>query len=1082
MIGDSFPLTPMQEGMLYHSLAYPDRGVDVQQVLCTIDDCFDHDRFEAAWSRLTQRHAVLRTRFEWEGRDQPVQTVLEQVTLAIQVYDLQATESERQELTLREFLRNDRKRGIHLGSAPLMRLSVFMLGESGFTFVWTYHHVILDGRSDEIVLRDFLLLYENGDGSDPLRVVPSHSYRKYAGWITSRSFEDDRAFWTEELKSLDSTTPVPFAEQKSVAPGPDAPGVVTSWIGAPDLAALRAFAGQENVTLNTLVQSAWALLLHHYSGQDDVVFGTTRACRYSGIEGQKDMVGLFINTIPFCVHVGREQTLSELMAAVRSRHLSLRPYENTPLWLIQQTAPKLSGEPLFHSILVFERGSLKNRLRSLGRRWERISVQRYQKTGFPVCLVVYDDDDELSLRVEYERNLLSAADAGRVLEHMKTLLSRMPGSAHERAAHVPYLTAAELQTLLYDWNTTHRDYPAGRTLVDLFRSQVARTPTRIAVTYEGNSLSYEALNGQSNQLAHYLSAMGVGPDVPVGVFMERSLALVIAIYGIEKAGGAYVPLDPEYPADRVRFMVEDAGLPIVIVQEHLIERLDAGSARLVRIDSEWDRIGTESSEDPRRRAGEHNIAYIIYTSGSTGQPKGVMNEHRGIVNRLLWMQEAFGLDETDRVLQKTPYSFDVSVWEFFWPLQVGSQLVMAAPGGHRDNTYLVRRIRESGITTIHFVPSMLELFLEEPNLEQCQSLRRVICSGEALRREHQRRFYERLSCELHNLYGPTEAAVDVTHWPCRKDDAGTTVPIGFPVANTTIYILDRAGQPVPVGCVGEIHIGGVQVARGYLNRPDLTAERFIPDPFSKVAGARLYKTGDLGRFLPDGAVEYVGRADFQVKIRGLRVELGEIENVLHQYDGIGQNVVMLMERAPGDTVLVAYYAGAGSGTIDPADAKRFLGRSLPDYMVPQYFVELDHIPLSPNGKISRKDLPVPMFERNSSAVFVGPRNQDERTLAKIWSDLLGVEKVGIDDSFFDLGGHSLLLLRLLAKLRAHFAIELSVTDLFAHPTIRSLVEYATGRSSGEPLCASRPDENLRRRKAFLKSQSRMVKAREDWHG
>lgn len=1081
MIGETFPLTSMQEGMLFHSLANPGLGVYIQQIVCTLHEPFDEDRFAAAWSCLADRHAVLRTSFDWQAHEQPVQTISQRVEVAIRVEDLQGAEPDRQEGTLREFLRRDRKRGIDLAFAPLMRLTVFKLGESRFAFVWTYHHAILDGRSDRTVLTDFLCLYGRSEPHGELSALPAHSFGDYAEWMSTRSYEQDRAFWTEQLRGLDSTTPVPFAEHKDAAPGPDEPGVRTSCMETTELSALRALAENESITLNTLIQTAWGLLLSHYSGRDDIVFGTTRACRYSGIEGQKDMVGLFINTIPFCVHVHSGQSLSELLAAVRKQHLALRPYENTPLWVIQETAPQLSGDPLFHSILVFEKGSLAHKLRRVATGWEGISVERYRKTGFPISLMVYDDDDELTIRIEYERNLLSEPDAERILAHMQMLLRHMPRSPHEVAVRLRYLPESERRTLLHDWNNTERDYPRDRTLVDLFEMQAARTPDLVAVTCEGSSLSYDELNRRANQLANYLIAMGVGPEVPVGVFLERSLEMVIAIYGIVKAGGAYVPLDPEYPADRIRFMVEDAGLPIVVVQDRLIDRMPAGAAKLLRMNAEWEQIGRECSQNLLRRADPANMAYIIYTSGSTGQPKGVINEHGGIVNRLLWMQEAFELDETDRVLQKTPYSFDVSVWEFFWPLQVGSRLVMAAPGGHKDNSYLVRLIRDAGITTIHFVPSMLELFLEEPNLEECRSLRRVICSGEALRSEHQRRFYQRLSCDLHNLYGPTEAAVDVTHWPCRQEDPRATVPIGFPIANTSIYILDQVGQPVPVGCSGEIHIGGVQVARGYLNRPRLTAERFIPDSFGPDPGARLYKTGDLGRFLPDGAVEYLGRVDFQVKIRGLRVELGEIENVLQQYDGIGQTVVTLGERGPGDRILVAYYAGSGNGCLDTGEVKSFLRARIPDYMVPQHFVELDRLPLSPNGKISRRDLPAPTFERNSAAVFAAPRNHHEQAVAKIWSELLGIEKVGIDDSFFDLGGHSLLLLRLLAKLRSHFGRELRVPDLFAYPTIRSMVEYAAGQSGGEDR-ASQADENIRRRKAFLRRQSRMATAREDCHG
>ena len=457
-----------------------------------------------------------------------------------------------------------------------------------------------------------------------------------------------------------------------------------------------------------------------------------------------------------------------------------------------------------------------------------------------------------------------------------------------------------------EWNATKVDYIKDVCLHELFEEQVKKTPDSIAVEFGSKSLTYKEFNEKANQLAHYLKKLGIGPDSLVGVYMERSMEMVLSLYGILKAGGAYVPLDPEYPSNRISNITEDTRATVVLTQKHLLEKLSESNAKVICLDSDWDTIAVYSNEELKNIASENNLAYVIFTSGSTGRPKGVMNEHRGIVNRLLWMQDEYALTESDRVLQKTPYSFDVSVWEFFWPLLFGARLVIAPPRAHKDTTALVNLIIDNNITTIHFVPSMLQLFLEDKEVEKCKSLKRVICSGEALGYDLKERFFERIDAELHNLYGPTEAAVDVTYWECKRNDGLNTVPIGRPVANTQIYILDTQTRPVPIGVPGELFIGGIQVARGYINRPELTEERFIPDPFSITPGARLYKTGDLCRYLPDGAIEYLGRMDFQVKIRGLRIELGEIESILCQHPQVREAVVTALQDEYGSNRLVGY--------------------------------------------------------------------------------------------------------------------------------------------------------------------------------
>ncbi|NET16505.1 MAG: amino acid adenylation domain-containing protein, partial [Okeania sp. SIO1H6] len=650
---------------------------------------------------------------------------------------------------------------------------------------------------------------------------------------------------------------------------------------------------------------------------------------------------------------------------------------------------------------------------------------------------------------------------------------------------------------LREWNKTAVNYPPDICLHQLFEAQVERTPNSVAVVFEENQLTYESLNQKANQLAHYLQHLGIGPNILVGICLERSLEMVISLLGILKAGGAYIPFDPGYPQERLAYMLSDSQVSVVLTSQTSAPALPDNHARLIYLDSDWSKFAQKSQKNPLSTVNSENLAYTLYTSGSTGKPKGAMNSHRGIVNRLLWMQDTYQLTSSDRVLQKTPFSFDVSIWEFFWPLLAGARLIVARPDGHKDTAYLASFIIQESITTLHFVPSMLQMFLEESTLEQCNSIKRVICSGEVLPVATKQRFFARLEAELYNLYGPTEAAIDVTFWKCQPEDNRTTVPIGRPIANTQIYILDSELQPVPIGESGEIHIGGVGVGMGYLNRPELTAQKFIDNPFSDQPGTRLYKTGDLGRYLPDGNIEYIGRLDHQVQIRGLRIELGEIEVALAQHPDLRQVAVIVREHQAGanevrsqkseavrprdddsrkgmrtkrvrsdfcngdlsnspkifrqsrrgfrpnyfDKRLVAYVCPQKGKVMTSLELRHFMKQKLPDYMVPGTFVILEAFPLTPSGKVDRQALPIPdasSLVRETS--FVAPRDSVELQLAQIWSEILGVSPIGIHDDFIELGGHSLLATKIIGLVRDRFQIELSLNRIFEFPTVAELAK------------------------------------------
>jgi amino acid adenylation domain-containing protein len=556
-------------------------------------------------------------------------------------------------------------------------------------------------------------------------------------------------------------------------------------------------------------------------------------------------------------------------------------------------------------------------------------------------------------------------------------------------------------------------------------------------------LTYLELNQRANQLAHYLQKRGVGPDGLVGICLERSTQMLVGLLGILKAGAAYVPLDPSYPAERLAFILEDTQVPILLTQQRLLASLPESAARMLVLDTDWQEVALESVENPPPCVNGENLAYVMYTSGSTGRPKGVMVCHRGVSNYLCWRQITFPLRATDRALQKTSFGFVDSIWELFEPLMVGAQVLMARPDGHQDPAYLAQFIAEQHITVADFIPSLLQLFLEQPGVEQCSTLRRVTTGSETVTMELQERFFAHFEAHLYNLYGPTEASIASTCWRCERGSILPTVPIGRPIANTQIYVLDQTGEPVPVGMPGEIYIGGVGLARGYLNSPELTAEQFLPHPFSQVPGARLYRTGDVGRYRPDGNLEFLGRADHQVKIRGFRVELGEIEAVLGQHPIVQEVAIRAWQDSAGQARLAAYVVPVPGQNPTPHDLRNFLKQKLPAYMVPAAMVFLDTMPLTANGKVNRRALPRPEESREVDTAFVAPRTPVEQHLAEIWAQVLRLPQVGIHDDFFALGGHSLMAIQIVSRIRQRLQVELPVQALFETPTIAELAVTIT---------------------------------------
>jgi amino acid adenylation domain-containing protein len=893
-------------------------------------------------------------------------------------------------------------------------------------------------------------------------------YADYAHWqretLASSVFAGQLEYWKQQLAGAPPALELPADWQR--------PAVETSsgaWlpirISASLTHALEELSRREGVTLFMTLLAAFQTLLHRYTGGTDIVVGSPIAGRTR--RETELLIGFFANTLVLRGDLSGDPTFREMLTRVREVATGAYAHEDVPFEKLVEAinpARDLTRHPIFQVMFALQNTRLETP--SLpGLQAELMDVDP-GTAMFDLNLFLERADEGLKGLLEYNTDLFARATMVRMAGHFETLLGGIVQHPDERLSRLPLLTEAECHQLVVEWNDTRFEYPPAAALHALIEAQCARTPDATALVFENTHWTFAKLNREANRWAHRLRKLGVGPDVIIGICAERSLELVAGLLGILKAGGAYLPLDPSYPRERLAFMLGDAKPRIVLVQERLAAELPQSEAHVLHLDGIFD--DEPEAGNPACENTPDDLAYVIYTSGSTGWPKGVMNTHRGISNRLLWMQRAYALTSADAVMQKTPFSFDVSVWEFFWPLLAGARLVLARPDGHRDAAYLIALIQSERITTMHFVPSMLSAFLDVPGLERCASLRRVICSGEALSCDLQERFFAKSHAELHNLYGPTEASVDVSFWACQRGTARHSVPIGRPIDNTQLYVLDAQLQPVPIGVAGELHIGGIGLARGYLNRPELTAERFIPDPFNAAPGARLYKTGDVARFLANGAIEFLGRRDHQVKLRGFRVELGEIEAALLAQPGIRKAVAVVREHAGGDLRISACVVGERGHVLDPAALRDALRRALPEYMVPAHFVALDDLPLTPSGKIDRNALPSRATAEEEPALPpAAPAGEPvEGHLQRLWAELLGVRNVTASSNFFDLGGHSLLAVRMFSEIERRLGLRMPVSAIYQAPTVAQLAaairanppetERRTGLITVQPHGTRRP--------------------------
>lgn len=1424
----AFALSPMQQGMLFHHLTGGHAGVDVEQIVCELDEPLAREALESAWRLAAARHGALRTALRWEALAAPQQEVHDDVPLVFESADWSAAPAASHAARLREFLASDRARPIDFASAPLMRFTWIQRATDAWTLVWTFHHVLLDGRSFASVLRDVFTSYDALRAGRTVELAPARSFREHVDWLAQRDASGDEPFWRTRLHgfSTPNTLQLPAPDASSTANADDR-GEVEVRMSREATSSLRALAERVGVTLNTLVQGAWALLVSRYSGDDDVVFGCVRACRRTSVAGAEDIVGTFINTLPMRVQVRGDESVKGWLAQVRARHTELRPVEHTPLTEIQRVCRLAAGRTLFDTLLVFDEHALDAELAKLGVAGPTRRFRLHEKTVFALSLYAYAED-ELLLRLVWDRRRLADGAARRAIGHLRAILEAFVRDPEQRVDAVDLLTPGEREQILVEWNRTRTLVPRDVCVSDLFEAQVDRTPEARALVCGDVEIGYRELDERANKLAARLRTLGVGPDVLVGLCMERSIELLVGVLAIHKAGGAYVPLDPSYPRERITYQLQDARARVVLTQDHLVSLVASAGVPTVRIDTEWESIARESSARAARSAAPSNLAYVIYTSGSTGRPKGVMVEHRNVVNFFAGMDERIGV-ERGTWLAVTSLSFDISVLELLWTLARGFRVVIytgddrkragagpaqtqkrstsfslfyfasdegerasekyrlllegarfadrhgfeavwtperhfhafgglypnpsvaaaaiasitdrvairagsvvlplhhpariaeewslvdnlsrgrvgiAFASGWQPNDFVlapqnferrkqlmtdgidaIRRLwrgeavefdgadgrkqavktlprpvqptlpvwvttagnidtwREAGrlgtnvlthllgqtveelaekirayreawsaaghgsasgrvtimlhtflghddeevrrtvrrpmreylrtsvglvrdfvasfptfktqrggeaqevssdfrelsgddveaildnaferyfrtsglfgtpetciqmverleavgideiaclidfgvdselvlqrlelldelrrrvarraarseeasvpalierhaVTHLQCTPSMASLLLADERAPHAlRGLRKLMIGGEAFPPPLAAELRRSFAGDLLNMYGPTETTVWSSTW--RVEGSERAIPIGTPIANTELYVLDPRGRPVPVGLPGELFIGGDGVARGYWQREELTRERFVPDSFRPGSNARLYRTGDVVRLREDGAVEYLGRSDHQVKLRGYRIELGEIETALRELASVRESAAIVREDSPGDKRLVGYVTAREGATIDLDLLRAHLKGRLPEFMLPSTIVVLEALPLTPNGKIDRKALPAPEDSRPSTrAPAQAPEGELEASIASVWSEVLQLPTVGRDDNFFDLGGHSLLTVQVQGRMKRTLGRQVSITDLFRFPTVRTLAAFLGGKQDDGAL-------------------------------
>jgi len=1052
----AYPLTPLQHSMLIQSLDMQRFGVDIEQIVIGLREDVNVPALREAWRHAVERHPILRTVFLWNDVEGPRQHVQRRIAIPwteVNWRGLSVTERKRR---YDACLLADRARCFNLSVEPPFRLTLIHEESALHRLIWTFHHIAADGRGTVALLQEVFARYEANICDVRASLEPVVPFGEFVAWQQRRDSTRDEAYWREALRGFVAPTrlAVMSTPPRTLDPA-EMRGEQGVELSASVTTALKEIAQANRLNTNMLVQGAWALLLSRYSGEEDVVYGAIRACRRSTVPGAKGIVGMCINTVPVRVRVPANQMLLPWLKELRDQWISLRKYEHTPLIMIQGWSDVPRGMVIFETLVNLQDPSWDAALHSLGGKWSERELSIISQPSVPLVLDGYGGA-QIKLILLYDRRRFDDAAVARMLGHLQTLLEGIAADPQRRLVELPMITEQESQRVVVEFNRTKTKYPRQFAVHRLFEQQAKSTPNAIALLFEGETLTYRDLNRRANQLAHYLHAHGVREGTMVGICVERSLEMVVGVLGILKAGGAYVPLDPTYPRDRLAYMLKDTNAPILLTQAKLRGNLPKSQADILCLDRDWSSVVGESVENLPGKTDGNSLAYVIYTSGSTGQPKGACVSHRGIV-RLVKNTNYVRLDAKQVFLQFAPISFDASTFELWGCLLNGGRLVIFPPA--KPSLQQLGEVIEKQHVTILWLTAALFHHMVENCCDKLKGVRQLLAGGDVLPIGTVREaLMELKNTRLINGYGPTENTTftcchDIGAW--FKDQAtaaaASSVPIGRPIANTTAYILDRHLQPVPIGVPGELWTGGDGLATCYLNHPEMTAECFRPDPFSSEPGARMYHTGDLVRWLPDGTIEFLGRIDQQVKIRGFRIELGEIETVLAQHPAVSDVCVIAREDTPGDKRLVAYVVLKPEAERVIDHPRQLVKQRLPEYMVPSAVVVMDALPLSPAGKVDRRNLPKPeRVETEASAGFVAARTLTEEVAIGIWEDVLKVDRVGVNDNFFELGGDSLLATVTAVRLGRALNIELPVTLVFDEPTLGELCAAADLLLAGTP--------------------------------
>jgi amino acid adenylation domain-containing protein len=994
---------------------------------------------EQSLNEIVRRHEVLRTSFtSVDGR--PEQVIAETLEVQLQLFDLRELPGSERRSEAGRLIDEEARRPFDLREAPLLRATLLRLAEDEHVLMINMHHIISDDWSLGVLFREVSLLYEafSKGNSSSLPELPIQ-YADYAAWqrewLAGETLEKQLSYWKEQLSGELPGLQLPADHARPTTQG--FRGARQSILFPKDLSpGIKLLGQREGTTIFITLLAAFNVLLYRYTGQEDILIGSAIANRHRAeTEG---LIGFFVNTLALRTHLSGDPTFRELLSRVRETALGAYANQDLPFeMLVKELQPErdLSRNPLFQVMFALQNPP-GPALNLQGFRLQSVEIGQ-TNAQFDLSLFVWEDAGEVHAAADYRTDLFEAATIQRMLGHFHILVEGIVSNPEQRLSDLPILTKAEREQLLIEWKGIRTDYPRESCIHRLFEEQVERTPDAVAVAFDDQRLTYSELDLRSNQLAHHLRKHGVGPEVLVGICIERSVEMLVALVGVLKAGGAYLPLDPATPQHRLKLMLDDGGVPVVLVQQHLRERLPEHGAKVIAVDSDWKTVARESTEGPPNESTAENLAYVMYTSGSTGKPKGVSVTHRSVV-RLVKDTNYVRLEADDVLLQFAPLAFDASTFEIWGSLLNGARLVMMPPG-LSSLEELGSKVTENQVTTLWLTAGLFHQMVET-QLESLRSVRQLLAGGDVLSVPHVEKVCQELSgCQLINGYGPTE---NTTFTCCYRVSPGArlegSVPIGSPISNTEVYILDRAMEPVPIGVTGELYVGGDGLARGYLNDPVMTAEKFVPHPFSAQPGGRLYRTGDQARYLADGRIEFVGRIDNQRKIRGFRIELGEIEAALNEHPLISQSVVVAREDKAGDKELVAYLVLREEVETIISDLRRWVKQQLPDYMVPSSFVVLDEFPLTANGKVDRRALPAPDGKQFAKNVFVAPRNTLELLLTKIWETVLQVRPIGVQDNFFDLGGHSLLAVRLFDQIKKVCGKNLPLAILFHAPTVEQL--------------------------------------------